>query len=241
MNASDILVLGDPARTFGRLPHYRVVDAGAAVHFDSATDTWTATGADGQHLRGRILIDARESGDDTVATHGFPNQFRIAGPHTARQARYVSRILDAVARSDATRIEARSRIRVHPLLPTRGLSRFYLDGSTADTGPADETYDGPAVVTHDGRTYDSRVRLTGHFDPIDGHYHWQGTLYADLPGARVTGSAVDIRIGAHTAAARISEQTPWGTLAVVGAAGYPPFPLEDVEIVLPPDLSRTDD
>ncbi|HTM84160.1 MAG TPA: DUF4873 domain-containing protein, partial [Mycobacterium sp.] len=59
---------------------------------------------------------------------------------------------------------------------------------------------------------------------------------SDLPGKRVTGSRVNIRIGAHTAAARISERTPWGTLTVVGAGGYPPFPLATVELSLPPPL-----
>jgi hypothetical protein len=101
-------------------------------------------------------------------------------------------------------------------------------------GDGVEVYDGPALLTYDGRDYQSRVRLTGHLDPIDGQYHWQGMLYADLPGDRVTGSRVDIRIGGHSAGARISQRTPWGTLSVVGVAGYPPFPLNDVEISLPP-------
>lgn len=228
---SDIVVVGDPTRTFGRLPHYRLVDSAADMRFDNATDTWTVTTGDGQTVTGQILVDTTPRDDDAVAAYGVPNRFRIPGPHTARQARYVARIIDGLHRSHATRIEAHSSIRVHPVLPTRGLSRFYLTGSV---GVDDETYDGPAVITHDGHEYDSRVRLTGHFDPIDGQYHWQGTLHTDLAGARVTGSTVDIRIGEHTAVGRISEQTPWGTLAVVGAAGYPPFPLEDVEIAMPP-------
>lgn len=229
----DVLVIGDPARTHGRLPHAAVVAAAARTRFDNDTDTWTVTGADGTTRTTRIVVDTTARDDRIVAAHGTPNYFRIPGPNTARQARYIAAVLAGMLRGGATRIEARSRLRVHPLLPTRGLSRFYLAGSV---GVDEDTYDGPATLTHDGREYASRVRLTGHFDPIDGRYHWQGMLYAELPGERVTGSTVSIRIGAHTAEARISDQTPWGTLSVRGAAGYPPFPLETVELALPPRL-----
>lgn len=146
----------------------------------------------------------------------------------------MARLIDALRRSGASRIESRSpRLRVHRLLPTRGISRFYLTGSL---GVDDETYDGPAVLTHNGEEYPTRVRLTGHFDPIDGQYHWQGMFFTDLPSGSVTGSKVSIRIGEHTAQGRVAERTPWGTLTVIGAAGYPPFPLEDVEIAMPPRM-----
>jgi hypothetical protein len=221
-----VIVIGDLARTHDQLSHYAVAHAVTTTRFDNDTDTWTLTTADGRTLTGRILLDTTPRQDDTVAVHGVPNYFRIPGPHTESQARYVTGCIDALQRSGSTRIEARSRVRVHRLLPTRGPSRFYL---TDAVGTDDEIYIGPATLTHDGQDHHTRVRLTGHFDPIDGQYHWQGMLYADLPGEKVAGSRVSIRIGEHTAAARISEQTPWGTLSVVGAAGYPPFPLADVE------------
>lgn len=226
----DVIVLGDPARAQG-LHYESVVDATAATRFDSRTDTWTVTTADGATLTARVLVDAVASDNGLVAAHSIPNRFRIPGPHTRRQARYVARLITALQRSGASRIEARARVRVHRLLPTRGIGRFYLTGSV---GVDDEIYDGPAVLTHNGHDHASRVRLTGHFDPIDGQYHWQGMLYADLPGSNITGSQVSIRIGEHAAEGRIAERTPWGTLTVIGAAGYPPFPLEDVEIVMPP-------
>lgn len=233
-DAVDVVVVGDPSRVHGLLTYSTAVPAATEKRFDSASDTWTVTTPDGQRHRGRILIDTTPGTDDVVAGHGMPNFFRIPGPHTERQGRYVARLLDGMRRGGSTRIEARSRVRVRPVLPTRGLSRFYLSGSGEPQGWDDETYDGPAVLSYRGQDYPTRVRLAGHFDPIDGRYHWQGMLYADLPGTTVTGSAVDIRIGKHSAAARISERTPWGTLAVVGAAGYPPFALADVEIELPP-------
>jgi hypothetical protein len=219
------LVIGDPSRTHGHLTHYAVTRAATARRFDNSTDTWTVTTADGQTLTGRVLIDAAPSDNDVVAVHGIPNHFRIPGPHTERQARYVAGCIDALHRSGSTRVEARSRVRVHRLLPTRGLSRFYVTGTVGTDLENTAIYDGPAILTYDGRDYQTRVRLTGRFEPIDGQYHWQGMLYADLPGNRVTGSRVGIAIGEHTAAARISERTPWGTLSVVGAGGYPPFPL----------------
>lgn len=237
MSPSDILeviVLGDSARLHGLFDGARIVEAAAATRFDSADDTWTVTTTDGEVLTARVIVDATASSDDVVAAHGTPNRFRITGPHTRRQARYVARLLNGLQRSGASRIEARPpRVRVHALLPTRGLSRFYLTGSVdAD----DEIYDGPAVLTHNGEDHPTRVRLAGHFDPIDGRYHWQGMFFADLPGANVTGSKVSIRIGEHTADGRVAERTPWGTLTVSGAAGYPPFALEDVEIAVPPRM-----
>ena len=236
----DVVVLGDPARLHGLIDGIHAVDpAGVTTRFDSRTDTWTVTTQTGEVLTVRALIDTAESSDDVVATHGVPNRFRIPGPHTRRQARYVAGLVDALRRSGASRVESRSpRIRVRQLLPTRGVSRFYLTGSPGvDEETYEETYDGPATLTHNGEDYATRVRLTGHFDPIDGQYHWQGMFFTDLPGAGVTGSKVSIRIGEHTADGRVAERTPWGTLTVVGAAGYPPYSLEDpeeVRIVMPP-------
>jgi len=229
-----VTVIGDPSRLHGLVDVDVVAPADAVARFDSATDTWTVT-ADHDDTaaprRTRLVIDTTAGGDGHVAAHGVPNHFRVPGPHTRRQAAYVARLVAAVRAGGADRIEARSRVRVHRRLPTRGLSRFYV--STAPAGH-DDLYDGPATVTHDGTERAGRVRLTGRCDPIDGRYHWQGMLYADLAGARITGSRVDIRIGAHRAEARVTERTPWGTLSVVGAGGYPPFPLDDVEVTLPP-------
>lgn len=221
-------MVGDPARLHGLIDGAHPVDPVATTRFDSADDTWAVTTPDGEVLTARVLIDTTASPDGVVAVHGIPNRFRIPGPHTRRQARYVAGLFDGLRRSGASRIESRApRVRVHPLLPTRGISRFYLTGLAGTSD--DDVYDGPAVVTHNGQDYPSRVQLSGHFDPIDGQYHWQGMFFTDLPGAGVTGSKIGIRIGEHTAQGRVAERTPWGTLTVVGDAGYPPYPLEDPE------------
>lgn len=228
----DVVVLGDPARLHGLVEHARVVDPAAQTRFDSATETWAVTAPDGEVVTARVLIDATASADGVVAAHGIPNRFRIPGPHTRRQARYVARLVDVMQRSGVGRIESRSpRLRVHPLLPTRGASRFFLTGCGGVDSENDDLYDGPAVLTHNGEDYPVRVRLAGHFDPIDGQYHWQGMLFTELPGVNATGSKVSIRIGEHTAEGRVAERTPWGTLTVAGAGGYPPYPLADSEEV----------
>lgn len=228
----DVVVLGEPTLLHGLMDEVRAVAcAEVTTRYDSGSDTWTVTASDGETVVARTLIDTASSTDPTVARHGIPNRFHIPGPHTRRQARYVAGLIKDLRRSGASRIESRSpRLRVNRVLPTRRLSRFYLTGSVAVD---DEIYDGPAVLSHDGRDYSTQVRLTGHFDPIDGQYHWQGMFFADLSGAGVTGSKVCIRIGGHSAEGRVAERTPWGTLTVIGAAGYPPFALDDVEIVVP--------
>ncbi len=47
-----------------------------------------------------------------------------------------------------------------------------------------KTYDGAATLTIAGTSHPVRVRLIGHLDPIDGNYHWQGTILSSttLPG-----------------------------------------------------------
>lgn len=230
----DVVVVGDPARLHGLLTISRVVETAATIRFNSADDTWTVNTAADETLTARVVIHAAAAPDGVVAAHGMPNRFRIPGPHTRRQARYVARLVAGLQRSGASRIEARpARVRVHRVLPTRGLSRFYLTGSVA-VDP--EVYTGPAVLRHNGVDYPTEVRLTGHFDPIDGQYHWQGMFFTDLAGTNATGSPVSICIGDHSADGRVAERTPWGTLTVVGAAGFPPFPLEDVDIAMPPRL-----
>ena len=97
----------------------------------------------------------------------------------------------------------------------------------------DEVYDGPAVIRMGADEYRVRVRLTGHLEPIDGRYHWQGMVYQSFPDdvlRRSTG--VTVTIGERTAPGRITERTPWGGHAITGV-GAPPFALDDVEVSVP--------
>ena len=86
----------------------------------------------------------------------------------------------------------------------------------------DEVYDGPAVL-HVGETdYAARVRLTGHLDPIDGQYHWQGTVFEGLPDDVLKRPKVTLSVNGRTTQARITERTPQGVYSVSGV-GTPPF------------------
>lgn len=197
-----------------------VLPDAATTHFDNATETWTVVAGDGRSAAARTVVDTRLSGNPVIAGHGLPNYFRIPGPDVRRQARYVARCLRMIERSGAARVEARGRIVLHRWLPTRGASRFYLSGS--EPGP-DDLYDGPATVTVKGQEIASRVRLTGHLDAIDGRYHWQGTVFDALPdAARARSAGVTVTIADRTSAARVVEQTPWGTHMISGV-GEPPF------------------
>jgi hypothetical protein len=92
-----------------------------------------------------------------------------------------------------------------------------------DAGGAElteEVYDGSAILDTDCRVH---VRLTGHLDPIDGRFHWRGTIL-DAPDTVAPGP-VRIGIGTRTVDARITERTSQGTHSVAGV-GEPPFPLQ---------------
>ena len=167
-----------------------------------------------------------------VAIHGFPNYFFIAGPDIAVQARYVAECVRLMKHTASTHIEVlrssqqvfNERAHVAPAQPFPVLSAFDLSSGAA----ADETYDGAATLTIAGTCHPVRVRLTGHLDPIDGHYHWQGTVFSSptqpLPAEALKARTVTVTVGKRSAAARIIEQTPWGTHSVAGV-GAPPYTL----------------
>ncbi|MDT5103564.1 MAG: hypothetical protein QOI25_1077 [Mycobacterium sp.] len=105
----------------------------------------------------------------------------------------------------------------------------FLAGPVVDVADApsdgatdDEVYDGPAVLRIGETDYAARVRLAGRLDPIDGQYHWQGTVFEDLPTDVLKQPRVALSVNGRTAQARITERTPQGVYAVSGV-GTPPF------------------
>ena len=58
------------------------------------------------------------------------------------------------------------------------VSAFDLSGARRGHARRTQTYDGAATLTIAGACHPVRVRLTGQLDPIDGHYHWQGTVFS---------------------------------------------------------------
>jgi cation diffusion facilitator CzcD-associated flavoprotein CzcO len=165
-----------------------------------------------------------------VAIHGFPNYFIVPGPDTGAQARYVARCVDLMRRTASSRIEVRrssqqvfnERANVRPAQPHRVSSAFDLSSSA----PADDdTYDGAATLAIAGAEHPVRVRLAGRLDPIDGQYHWQGTVFCSVPDEALKQTrTATLTVGTRSAPARIVEQTPWGTHTVAGV-GAPPYAL----------------
>lgn len=167
-----------------------------------------------------------------VALRGFPNYFFLGGPDTGAQARYIAECVAQMDRTDSTRIEVRrssqrvfnERVYVRAAEPQPVASAFEL---TSGAIGHDATYEGAATLTIAGSDHPVRVRLAGHLDPIDGHYHWQGTVFgsATLPGESLKQArTATLTVGERSAPARIIERTPWGTHTVAGV-GAPPYAL----------------
>jgi cation diffusion facilitator CzcD-associated flavoprotein CzcO len=171
-----------------------------------------------------------------VALHGFPNYFMLRGPEFEAAVRYVVECLQLV--NGYTRIEVRrsteqvfnERVHLRPPSHRRLASAFDLSSSTR---VHDDTYDGAATLTLADTCRQVRVRLAGHIDPIDGQYHWQGTIFDHLPADLLARARwVNLAVGERSASARITEQTPQGTHSIAGV-GAPPFALADVEFTVP--------
>ncbi|WP_197373041.1 DUF4873 domain-containing protein [Mycolicibacterium baixiangningiae] len=213
--------------------------------FDDAEHTWSVQTAE-DTVRGRIVVSAEAPGGPLpaylgVAAHRFPNHFTISGPGRIRvhRWRYVVGCLHVMAEAQATRIEVRHRTqrtadarertgrwywrRMRRQIP----SVFDLD---SQIGVEDEVYDGPALVTLAGSTQIRRVRLSGHLDPVDGRYHWRGTVFGELPTRRHT-EPVTVAVDGSSAEGRIGEPTPWGH--AIAGVGAPPFPVDDVVVHVP--------
>ncbi|WP_264046144.1 DUF4873 domain-containing protein [Mycobacterium paraffinicum] len=167
-----------------------------------------------------------------VAVRGFPNYFFITGPDADAQERYIAECLRLMERTGSTRIEVRAsslgvfneraQLTADQAPPVD--SAFDLSAAAPERG---DTYDGAATLEIGGASHPVRVRLTGHLDPIDGRYHWQGTVFGSpsrpLPDEALRQArTATLTVGRRSAAARIVEQTPWGTHSVAGV-GAPPY------------------
>jgi hypothetical protein len=88
-----------------------------------------------------------------------------------------------------------------------------------------EEYDGPARLVVQGRELAVHVRLSGHFEPISGRYHWAGRLHPSDEVSAAVRPNTTVRLvteGGYAADATIREQDPWGGFRVSGS-GRPPF------------------
>ncbi|WP_433678148.1 DUF4873 domain-containing protein [Nocardia sp. CA-119907] len=192
-----------------------------------------------------------------IAVHGFPNLFLIMDPNSGggkqsavmieARARYIRRCLDLMRRTSNTRIEVRAatqhefdrRLRsehtgiVRYSVVRRALRRpdprHYDLTVPADREPA-HAYSGPALLDAPGAEVPVEATLSGHVDPIDGHYHWYGRIAPGDGGELPDPGRAEVVLtlpGGLPAAGRLQERDPWGNLRIVGI-GTPPYPLETV-------------
>jgi Domain of unknown function (DUF4873) len=219
--------------------------------FDEATHTWTLS-----TCRARVVVtnQTRSGREDLapylgVAVHGVPNYFMVNGVDAVADARldYIAECLRLMHRTGSTRIEV--LFSTQRTFTLRGADKSdRADASywrrmakaapsafdmSSDVGVVDEIYDGAATLLLGDDERRVRVRLSGRLDPIDGRYHWQGTVFDELSAEVLTGSKpVTLTIGDRSAQCRVTERTPQGRYSVVGV-GTPPYALDDVEVVVP--------
>ncbi|UQX12105.1 DUF4873 domain-containing protein [Candidatus Mycobacterium methanotrophicum] len=189
--------------------------------------------------RGQTIQQAWINGTEPylgIALHGVPNYFAVGGPDPQAALHYVVECLRLV--EGHTRIEVRrsdqqvfnERVYLHRPRPRGFASAFEV--SSPGEGVQDDTYDGPATLSSAETCAHARVRLIGHVDPLDGQYHWQGTVFDLLPAELTRARTVTLVVGERSASARLTEETPQGTHSIAGV-GAPPFAMADLEFSTP--------
>lgn len=89
----------------------------------------------------------------------------------------------------------------------------------------EDDYRGPGTVVADDAELDVEVVLRGHFEPIDGRFHWYGRIGAheqvsDLAAGRRR--TVVLRTPVGEAEGTLSDPDPWNRYRITGL-GRPPF------------------
>ncbi|TDD53678.1 DUF4873 domain-containing protein [Saccharopolyspora elongata] len=95
----------------------------------------------------------------------------------------------------------------------------------ADHEHDEDDYRGPATLLADERELAVEVVLRGHFQPIDGRFHWYGRLSAHQDVDEFADRRkkdVVFRTPAGEATGTLSDQDPWGRYRITGT-GRPPF------------------
>lgn len=184
-----------------------------------------------------------------VAVAGVPNYFLVSGPDVAAQKSYIAKCLRHLDRTGGSRIEVREATqrmfsrrrragehrggRYWRAVGAKIPSAFEVQDHPGELPDDldDAVYDGTATLTLDGQELQARARLTGQLGPIDGRFHWRGTVFTELADVRLPAD-VYIATDGGAARARITERTPQGGVTVMGT-GAPPFALEVTDIEVP--------
>jgi hypothetical protein len=89
----------------------------------------------------------------------------------------------------------------------------------------EDGYTGTATLRLGDTELDVDVELRGHFQPIDGYYHWYGRIKADQRLSELAGGKkqkVEIRTPEGSAEGEISDPDPWDRYRILGTS-TPPF------------------
>ncbi len=92
---------------------------------------------------------------------------------------------------------------------------------------ADDGYSGQARLTIGEAQFDVQVELRGHFEPIDGRYHWYGRIARDdslaerLGGGKVAGM---LQTEQGSSPCEVGEPDAWHRYRITGYS-TPPFRL----------------
>ena len=98
----------------------------------------------------------------------------------------------------------------------------------------EEGYTGTATLVLEGAEVAVEVELRGHFQPIDGYYHWYGRVRANERVSALAGGRkrpVELRTPEGSARAELSDPDPWDRYRVMGTSTPPfavPTTLDDV-------------
>lgn len=101
----------------------------------------------------------------------------------------------------------------------------------------DEGYIGAATLVVGDQELAVDVELRGHFQPIDGRYHWYGRIRPNADLDEAAGGRkrrVVLRTDDGEATGEISDPDPWGRYRITGVS-TPPFavPRDLAEIQAP--------
>jgi hypothetical protein len=97
----------------------------------------------------------------------------------------------------------------------------------------EDGYRGAATLAVDGTEYAVDVVLVGHFEPLDGRYHWYGRVasHAELDAA-LGGAKRPARVTTPIGVAdgELSDVDPWGRYRLAGVS-TPPFAVESAGVL----------
>ncbi|OZM75152.1 DUF4873 domain-containing protein [Amycolatopsis antarctica] len=89
----------------------------------------------------------------------------------------------------------------------------------------EDGYTGPATLIVEDTEIPVEVTLRGHFQPIDGYYHWYGRIAVNERLAEIAQGRkkpAEIRLPEGSATGEISDPDPWDRYRIMGTS-TPPF------------------